>query len=303
MEIVKTKKWFYYLISIAVALVLVLGVWWLSLVVRMANSVATLNIPHIIPENLTYMIKWEGITFITLLILIALGMFWVYFQDLRKTHALQAFFSSLTHELKTPLASVKLQTQVLESLFSTVEIDSEKKEKIEKYIKRLIEDSNRLENELDKSLQLSRVEQGGTLNLIEINLQNFIQNIIKSYEPLMNIKINKVGTDHKILADEFALSMIFRNLLDNTLRHNKNTNKDVEITLTQVDVGVQVSYNDHGEKFNGDINKLGTLFYKYDSSKGSGIGLYLIKKLIKKMNGRLEIFNTPNLIMNLNFKK
>jgi signal transduction histidine kinase len=60
-------------------------------------------------------------------------------------------------------------------------------------------------------------------------------------------------------------------------------------------------YDDFGKKFTGDINHLGELFYKHNSSKGSGIGLYLIKNLLRKMNGKLEILNDERLKFKLTF--
>ena len=55
---------------------------------------------------------------------------------------------------------------------------------------------------------------------------------------------------------------------------------------------VALSYRDGGS-FGGDPRRLGSLFYKFDSPKGSGIGLYLVKKLVRKMRGRFSIRTSP----------
>ncbi len=90
------------------------------------------------------------------------------------------------------------------------------------------------------------------------------------------------------MADELALNMIFRNLFENTLRHNSSSMK-IRVSSVLQGNNVIVTYDDFGKKFTGPVEKLGELFYKYDSSKGSGIGLYLIKSLMKKMRGNFVV--------------
>ena len=89
-----------------------------------------------------------------------------------------------------------------------------------------------------------------------------------------------------------------KNLLENTNRHS-NINK-IDISTTKTPQGVTRSYNDYGV-FKGDHKRLGQLFYKHDSSFGSGIGLYLAKRLMEKMGGKLEFIFHPNLSFKLLF--
>ena len=89
-------------------MVFLLGSWWLYLVFKLANKLETLNHP-LLEGNLVKMIKLEGLTFFIFLSILTVTLLYIYIQDHKKTISLQAFFSSLTHELKTPLASIKLQ--------------------------------------------------------------------------------------------------------------------------------------------------------------------------------------------------
>jgi len=88
--------------------------------------------------------------------------------------------------------------------------------------------------------------------------------------------------------------VIFRNLFENTLRHNPNS-KRVSITTQLSGNQVELIYDDFGKKFHGSVPRLGELFYKFDSTKGSGIGLYLIKNLMRKLQGGFEIVNDERL--------
>lgn len=206
------------------------------------------------------------------------------------------FFSSLTHELKTPLASIRLQADVINDLLTQSE-----NQMLKKLSDRMIEDTQKLEVEMDKILQLSRIELGGNLNPRPINLGQFIKHLIENWAKGLNIKIDSNCKTQVVLADEYALELIFKNLLENTRRHTDG--KLITIKIEENDnQTLSLKYTDSGN-FSGDQKRIGTLFYKHDSKKGSGIGLYLIKRLMEKMKGKLNILFEPEFTFILNFKK
>jgi signal transduction histidine kinase len=272
--------------------ILAIGFWWLYLITHFEELLA-----HVDHQKITKMLTWEGGTFIVLLILISLTIFFLYLKDLKKTKALQDFFSSLTHELKTPLASIKLQGEVLSEI-----IEAKNDPNLQKLLSRLISDTGKLEGQMDKLLQLSRMERGGNLNLVSIKLIPFLKNITKHRleTDKLNIYIDAIDHEVAIVADEFALELIIKNLLENTRIHSKS--REVNIKISTENKKVLLTYND-GSIFAGDPQKLGTMFYKHDSKKGSGIGLYLIHKLLEKMNGNIIITTEPTLVFKITFNK
>lgn len=286
---------------ISAVMLLLLGSWWLYLVLKLATKLNELNYPSI-EGNLIKMIQWEGVTFFILLVFLIVTLLVVYISDLKKTKSLQAFFSSLTHELKTPLASIKLQTQVLSDFIEDLNLSEEQNAKIQKYTTRLTDDSLRLEDQLDNHLQLSRIERGSFVNLRNINISNFLSQEIKRYNSLINIEINIADKTTLIKADDFALQTIFRNLIENSIRHVNKDIKEAKIHVVQEKNKVKVFYTDNGEGFNGDTQKLGQLFYKHNSPKGSGLGLYIIKKLMYVMNGKPNIRVEDKFIFELHFQ-
>lgn len=303
MELNKTKNGFYILITVSVLMLLLLGSWWLYLVFKLANKLQDLNHP-LLEGNLLNMIKWEGTTFFIFLLILTGTLLYIYFQDHKKTKSLQAFFSSLTHELKTPLASIKLQTQVISDLIHDANIEENFKEKISRYTERLVEDSIKLENQLDNHLQLSRVERDGFLNLREISIISFLKKELNRYHDKISYEIvNESGDENpNVLADDFALQTIVRNLTDNTLKHSNVEFPKVKL-LIRKDAMVEIHYIDNGEPFEGEASSLGQLFYKYGSPKGSGIGLYLIKNLMRQMKGHIKLIVDPSLNIKLYFQK
>lgn len=299
MELNRTQSWFYILTIFSVIFILTLGSWWLYLFFKLANKLQEyqLSPAH---GNLISMLQWEGLTFFVMLLGLACALFYIFFQDHKKTKSLQAFFSSLTHELKTPLASIRLQGQVLNDLVESSKIEDSEKKQLQKYSHRLQDDTLRLENELDKHLQLSRIERNGPLNLTSIELLAFIQNETKKYTEL-SFNIHNNSSDSTINIDEFALNMIIRNLIENTIKHTDS--KIVDIQIKKEKDYIEMIYNDNGQPFRGDVHQLGKLFYKFKSPKGSGLGLYLIRRLTQQMGGNFKIKNEGPLVFSLFFKR
>jgi signal transduction histidine kinase len=271
--------------------ILALGGWWLFLINKFSNISERAHLPN--PEKLNKMVIWEGGTFVVLLILISGTLLFYYLKDQAKTKALQTFFAGLTHELKTPLASIRLQADVISNF-----AEDSHSESLVKLSSRMVEDTQRLEVQMDKILQLSRIEQGGLLNPVDINPQTFLTSLLKTWSKELNIKIVNTENINIINADEFALELIIKNLLENTKKHSSA--KEVIIELKRFEKYIIIDYYDFGI-FQGDNTKLGTLFYKYNSSKGSGIGLYLCKKLMERMDGKLKIITSPHLRFQLYF--
>lgn len=298
MDVSKTRNWFYGLTLLWVVMLLGLGSWWLYLVFKLHSTLSELNIPELGSQSrFLNMMKWEGSFFFIFLVLLGGSLLVLYYRDMKKSKAMQGFFSSLSHELKTPLASMRLQAEVIKDL---IEDETHSHDQLSNLTRRLIEDTYKLESELEKSLQLSRIEQDARMTLVPVSLERFLKRQEKVQTPLkVDLQISEDAKE--ILADELSLSMIFRNLFENTLRHNKEASR-VSIKAKKTGQFVEILYDDFGKKFEGDLSHLGDLFYKYNSSKGSGIGLYLIKNLMLKMNGQFYIINDERLKFQLSFR-
>jgi signal transduction histidine kinase len=264
-------------------LILAIGAWWSYLLLKIDET-----------KQFSSMILWEGGTFLLLLLLISGTLFFLYIKNLKKNKALQAFFSSLTHELKTPLASIRLQADAIESYIETLNYKL-----CRTLAQRMIEDTQNLEIQMDKIIQLSRIEQGGILNPVEVDLKQFLKSCVQEMGRGLQINLNLDQSSHLIFADKFALELILKNLFENTKRHSPK--KKIDIFLKKAVNTTTLIYNDRGV-FTGERKRLGTLFYKHNSSSGSGIGLYLAKKLMEKMGGKLNFVFQPNLHFELHFK-
>ena len=278
-----------------VVLMMLLGSWWIYLIMNFGKHASTLGLGRD-TDRIVNMLLWEGSTFFGLMFLLSGSLFFLYLRDLKKSHAMQVFFASLTHELKTPLASIKLQGEVIHE-----SAEDSGNQKLIKLTERLIEDTGILESQMDKLLQLSRLERGGGLNLTSVNLTQKLKQMIKREKHHLDIQFSfNEDDDYLVHADEHALEIILKNLFENTKIHAKN--KNVVIQLENKLDQITLTYSDSGH-FQGDIHRLGELFYKINSKKGSGIGLYLIYKLLSKMHGSIEITSTQPFTLVIILKK
>jgi len=261
--------------------------WWGYLIYQ-----TSLNPDYIKAKNLSSLILWESIAFITVITLLSFSLLYIYLADKKKTASLQSFFASLGHELKTPLTSMRLQSQFIEELARDQE-----NPQLSKLSLRLIEDTLKFENELERALGLSRLLRDASSNLSEIDLLNFVTKEASTY-PSLNLSIQS-SKSPMILFDEYALKLILRNLFENTFKHTPQKEALIEI---KQDSHVQLIYSDTGQ-FKGDLKKLTTLFYKHNSSSGTGIGLHLISELIKRSNGQFQIETEPKFKIIISFNR
>lgn len=249
-----------------------LAIWWLILVLRL------LDFP-MVQENIEFlkyrrMITQEGFALIFLLIGGGAALFICILFLKRQNDRLRTFFATFTHELKTPLTNLRIQTEILRD---KIQDPSQRST-----VNRLANEGVRLELQLENSLFLA---EGGSspLFLESIDLNAMIANVKQGWQ---NIHINVQGSG-KVSGDRRALEAIFRNLFQNSRTHGRAQNIEVSISS---EAGITlIKVEDDGIGFQGDVEKLGGLFDRSNSTSGTGVGLWLIKNLATRMRGTAEI--------------
>jgi len=279
--------------ALRLALVLAIIAWWGWLLLDKTYYILALEgeltmrdsgyIPLSDGHHTLRMITTEAAALI-LLVLVSSGIsFWLAVRDIRRTKALQGFFAAMAHELRTPLASIRLQLEGL----TAKNADSP-------YLTRLNSDTTRLEAQLERGLALARSESGKHLDCVPVELSEIWQRTQAC--PILPVGGIPQG---RVLADSHAVELIFRNIVENAVVHGGATK--LEIRMQNAGCGVQAVFHDDG-KGCADAKKLGRLFAKGDASKGSGVGLYLIKALMKQMGGRAEFASRGGFAVTLIFR-
>jgi signal transduction histidine kinase len=199
---------------------------------------------------------------------------------------MQAFFAAVTHELRTPLTSIRLQAEAIAEGDQRAEL-----------ARRLLEDSNRLESQIDKTLELARIEGGGRLAEQSVPLRGWLDRtlaaIAATHGQKLELRVHLDDSLPPILADAAAVQMILRNLVENSVRHARLECVQVRLTARAAGDQVLVEYHDNGAGTAVPARDLGRMFGRGASSGGTGIGLYLVRALMQRMGGDANFFTTP----------
>lgn len=278
------------------AAVCTLGGWWGYLALRQAERIQELEVQlgDAAQQALAYeqwhrmqrMLFWESGAFLVLVLLSTALLAWLYWRDVRRARSLHAFFASLSHELRTPLTSIRLQA---ESIADAPGVG----EQAQPLIQRLLEDTTRLESQVERTLELARVEGGGPILTQPISLKPLVERLARDWSETHrgSVELRTHLRETQVQADVSAVQVILKNLLENTVRHSRKATPTVEIRSTEVAGHAGLLYRDDGQGFSGPFSSLGELFQKGADSQGAGVGLYLVKVLMERMGGSARFGN------------
>ena len=198
------------------------------------------------------------------------------------------FISDASHELKTPLAVIEANADVLES-----EVGSSK---WMGYIQSEISSMDKLINNL---LLLAKTEREPSLNINEeINLSEEIMLTCSMFESMAyekSIKINyNIEDDVKIGAYREDIKQVVSILVDNAIKHTKEDG-NIFIELQKERNGILIQVKNEGEPIpEGERNKIFERFYRVDKSRNRkekryGLGLAIAKSIVEKYNGKIDV--------------
>ncbi|MFM1885674.1 MAG: hypothetical protein RL026_831 [Pseudomonadota bacterium] len=286
---VRQSRWIAVLAAVWLVIILALGIWWVSIVRLQAEEIALLRQAAGMPaaealreQGLTQrMLTWETATFLLVLLTLSGTLLWLYWRDMLRARGTQAFFAALTHELRTPLTSVRLQTEAIAEGGPTPEL-----------VGRLLADTHRLESQIDKTLELARIEGGGSLAEQAIRLEPWLARVMGGIAAQegedVHVEVVVEPGLPAVRGDTAALQLILRNLVENAVRHGEVQPVRVTLAARREGEGVVLSCRDNGRGHTGDLQRLGRLFQRGNASRGTGVGLYLVRVLMDRMGGRVD---------------
>jgi len=214
-------------------------------------------------------------------------------REIRRNEQHDAFLNAVTHELKTPIASIRLYLETLQSR-------DVKEEKRQEFYNIMLADSNRLLNTVEQVLKASRTrEKNHLLNISEINiaelLRDAVERIVTRYDLPDGVIILASGdAEIKIPGDADELQTVFTNLLDNAVKYSGSEVK-VKIAVNSLnEKTVVVHIKDSGIGISpADLKRIFKRFYRApvpqtQKTKGTGLGLFIVRSIIKKHGGRIS---------------
>lgn len=186
------------------------------------------------------MVFWEMVTMIVSLLVGGAALFYLIFQERDRAFQIQKFFATFSHELKTSLSRLKLQTEGILADFKSSDLS--------RPAVQLLEDLGRLEVQLENSLFLAR----GTDQ--SIFLQDVpLSRLIASLSPQFPLQVN-LKSDAKVKADLRILESVFKNLMQNSVVHGAAQSFTIEPRkIDSQNICLKIS--DDGTGFQGEIGR------------------------------------------------
>lgn len=208
------------------------------------------------------------------------------------------FIATISHELKTPISSIKMSTQLLEHNETGI-LNNEQKQLIEG----IKEDSTRLLQITGELLNMSQVETGN----IQLNIQSTDPELIVRYaidttklqaeQKKIKLQIDVETDIPDIIADAEKTAWVLINFLTNAIRYSME-DSEIVVSLQKDDKGALFSVKDFGKGI--DLRYRKKIFDRYfqipgSSKSGSGLGLAISKEFIETQGGTIGVESSPGM--------
>jgi signal transduction histidine kinase len=234
---------------------------------------------------------------IVLLVSIAFGMSLIFRHlnvQLRLNNLYDNFISNITHELKSPLSSIQLYLETLNSRTVPAE-----KQKV--FISMMIKDAGRLKNLINSILEISALEQKKIAHdyhiySVDLLLRELLDGVIEQFNlPKDSLKIEGLA-DCECIADKNAIKIVLDNLTDNAIKYsNKSTKICVKLKVLFSKIIIEFSDNGIGIPSE-ELKNIFSKFYRIygeniPNVKGTGLGLYWVREIIRSHRGKISAFS------------
>ena len=237
---------------------------------------------------------------IMILIAFVLSFRIIFFQ--KKLSDIKAdFINNMTHELKTPIATISLASEMLRDK----SISSDEAMRLI-YANVIYQENKRLSNHVEHVLQIAKLEKGELqLNKEDRDINDIVESVIHHFELIRQDLSAEITTELKadpaiVNVDEMHISNAIKNLVDNAFKYNNNK-PILEIKTYNDANGVFISVKDNGIGLNKEeINNIFDKFYRVHggnihNTKGFGLGLNYVKTIIQAHNGTINVKSKINI--------
>ena len=233
-----------------------------------------------------------AISFVVIIVVLVLFSFAVA-RGILEVRKQDSFIDSVTHELKSPLASLQLCLETL----GRQEIAQDQREKLREM---MLGDVDRLRSFIDDVLSANRLSytRDGLLNLNDVNLFELVTGAVqaaRSRHGLDQTAISiDIDSDFSLTTDRSALEIIVRNLIDNAIKYSEGEpavhlravvedKKDLLLEVKDQGIGIPPK----------DLKRVFHRFYRVGSDavrerKGTGLGLFVVSALVRRLGGKVE---------------
>jgi len=296
----KQTPWFFHPVFVFVLSILALSAslslyiyWYVEVSARLE---ALIRGYHLDPRQFFEVQTWIVILVLSILVaLILLGILLIFVYSVRtlRLYRLQHnFINNFTHELKTPVTSLRLYLET----FAHHELPRDRQIK---YLEYMLSDVERLTGQINRILNLARIEgkiyegEFVTTDLVEV-VERFCRENSHVFSD-SEIRVENLSSRPLLcLVDPPLFEMLLMNLMTNAIRYNTSGHPRIDITFETEDDHLNLRFRDNGMGLGkSELKKIFKKFYQVDRSgnapsPGTGLGLYLVENVVRIHKGKIR---------------
>lgn len=205
------------------------------------------------------------------------------------------FINNMTHELKTPIATIKLSSETLLNPKTMTNPD-----RIKRYAEIIKAENNRLESQVERVLQVAKLEQENIeMNIEAIDIHKVIKHSVEVYKLTVDQREGYIFCDldasrNIINADKVHLTNIIHNIIDNGIKYSSESPL-ISIHTENIKNGISIGVSDHGIGMSREHQAhVFEKFYRVPKGsvhdvKGFGIGLFYVKFVVEQHGGKVTL--------------
>lgn len=257
------------------------------------------------PKQRTYVLQtmWAMLSTSGILILIIIGVFWFTISAILRQKKVSEikndFINNMTHELKTPIATIGLACEAL------TDKDLKRSDTMVDNFVGMIKDENRRLGTLVENVLKSAVLEKGDfkLKIQSVDIVKLVQDVIHGMEIQAKNKGGHISFDNSVEnglidLDPMHMTNVIYNLVDNAIKYTPKE-PEISINLTPVEGGVKITVKDNGIGISAENQKkIFDKLYRVPTGnvhnvKGFGLGLSYVKAIVDKHSGKIEVQSVP----------
>lgn len=247
-------------------------------------------------------IPWMAISlFLMLVVAFAFSYMIFSFMKQKKLSELKSdFVNNMTHELKTPISTISLASEMLLNPNGQLT-----EHKTRKYARMIFDENQRLQQQVEHVLQIAVLEKGAfNLDITSFDAHDVIARCLSRFDLVVKnangyIEYNPGATEYYLEADLNHFQNIVCNLVDNAVKYSVHEPK-IEVSTKNINGSFEISVKDNGIGISSDNHKL--IFEKLyrvptgnlHDVKGFGLGLYYVKTIVEALGGQTRVNSELN---------
>ncbi len=260
----------------------------------------TVHFPNVISKSISnaepLISPWIYVSIIVLLVLVFFGYtLTVILRQKRLSEIKTDFINNMTHELKTPIATIALSSEML--LRNDFSNDDEK---LKRYAGIIHKENKRLETQVERVLNVAKLEKEHiVLSKESMDIHELLEEVQENInfnqsEQGVKVELNLMADSSEIQADPVHITNVIYNLLDNGVKYCE-TIPEIKVTTKTDKKGITIEFTDNGIGMKREeLKMIFDKFYRIPTGnlhnvKGFGLGLYYVKLILQEHGGSIDV--------------